>query len=499
MRVGTEPDASAQRALRSTILLGSASAVNAVSQMVRGKAIALLLGTSGVALQGLFVSFVSLSATIGGLGIAGGAVREISARRGAQEDYLPHTRVLRDASLMLAFVLLGASFVFGEWLARVVFDGQVSQIEVVVLAVASGASIALASQIALLRAEGHVTRVARLSASVSLAATAVGVCVVWIGGRGVLAYTVALVSLVQVSVAAWFVRSLGLRTSAVSFRDWISIFKGYLAVGLPIVGSVLVVSGTDFLGRYWVLQVSGLDGAGYFQVSRSLSIGLISVLLTTLWSDYFPRLSSIVNDVDQGRRLVVAQTSQLLTLLGPFMVLLAGFADVAVLVLYSGDFGPAVDQLRVQVLGDVFKVASWPLAVYALAVRATRFFFWSQVAWAVVFLGVLRGAVFALGAMAANLAHLVSYLALFLLLVLWARSRCGKGVVRWSSLLGVLSLVSIGAAASVFSAWLGWAVATVSASFLLYRVYRMVAELEGVRSIRQFPSAAVRLLKGHNL
>lgn len=498
MRVDPSSE-TAQRSFRSTVLLGSASAVNALSQMIRAKAIAVLLGTSGIALQGLFISFVSLSATVGGLGIAGGAVREISALRGREHDFAPQVRVLRDACGLLAALLIGVAVFAGDVVARAVFDGEVTHREVVVLAASAGLTIVLSGQTALLRATGKVTQVARLSASVSLGATGVAVAVVWLGGRDALVFTVALVVLVQVIVATWFVRRVGLPTITVPLRQWLTVVGTFLAVGVPIVGAVLVVSATDFLGRFWILERSGLEEAGYFQVSRSLSIGLISVLLSTLWSDYFPRLSSLAGDSAKSREMVLAQTSQLLALLAPLMVVLVGFADLAVWLLYSAELSPAIPQLRVQVIGDVLKVAAWPLAVYALALRASRFFFFSQVVWAVVFLGVLRGLVDVWGAMAANVAHLVSYSVYFVLLAAWARYRTGGAAVPWMDVAVACISVSFVCFLASVSLLIARVASVAICLGLLFRLYRMVVEVEGVRSIRHFPTAVSRLLRGRNL
>jgi PST family polysaccharide transporter len=89
-------------------------------------------------------------------------------------------------------------------------------------------------------------------------------------------------------------------------------------------------------------------------------------------TDYLPRLSSAFSDKAEARRIINEQTEVLLFFIGPVIVLIISHAPFMVEILYSDQFFPAADMLRLQLLGDVLKVMSWPLSFAIVAAGKGR-------------------------------------------------------------------------------------------------------------------------------
>ncbi|MFM8719234.1 MAG: oligosaccharide flippase family protein, partial [Chthoniobacterales bacterium] len=68
--------------LKSSSIVGGAQAINYVIGLLRTKAVALLLGPSGVGLVGLYVSAIGLVGTFAQFGINESGVREVAAAAG---------------------------------------------------------------------------------------------------------------------------------------------------------------------------------------------------------------------------------------------------------------------------------------------------------------------------------------------------------------------------------------------------------------------------------
>src|SRR5579864_8669901 len=90
--------------LKSSALLGGASAVNIALGIVRTKAMALLLGPAGFGLFGLYGSIATLTQSVAGMGINSSGVRQIAEAVGTGD----YTRVAQTAAVLRkTCILLG--------------------------------------------------------------------------------------------------------------------------------------------------------------------------------------------------------------------------------------------------------------------------------------------------------------------------------------------------------------------------------------------------------
>jgi len=70
---------------KATSIFGGVQVFNILITLIRGKAVAILIGTAGMGLNGLFLSGLNLIKSISSLGITESAVRDISKAH-ATED-----------------------------------------------------------------------------------------------------------------------------------------------------------------------------------------------------------------------------------------------------------------------------------------------------------------------------------------------------------------------------------------------------------------------------
>jgi PST family polysaccharide transporter len=107
--------------------------------------------------------------------------------------------------------------------------------------------------------------------------------------------------------------------------------------------------------------------------------------------------------------------------------------------LYAASFTPAIEILRWQILGDVLKVASWPLGFLILAAGDGKTFFLTETTALLVLTGLITGLAPIMGLPITGIAYLAMY-AFYLPLVYWlARRRIG---FHWSRSLFILSTVT---------------------------------------------------------
>ena len=123
-----------------------------------------------------------------------------------------------------------------------------------------------------------------------------------------------------------------------------------------------------------------------------------------------------------------------------------GLAPWVIRLLYSAAFDPAIEILRWQLLGDIFKVMSWPLGFVLLAAGAGKTFIVTEsLGMGVFVLGVLVGLPL-IGVTATGMAFLALYLA-YLPLVWWLGGR--RIGFQWTRAVQLQAAALIAAAAAV--------------------------------------------------
>jgi PST family polysaccharide transporter len=209
----------------------------------------------------------------------------------------------------------------------------------------------------------------------------------------------------------------------VQWRIMILLGAALMISGLVRTGSFLVVRGL-------VQRELGAVELGYFQAAWAIGMTYISFVLEAMCKDYYPRLSACISDRATACRLVNEQTEVALLLTAPALIALLALSPWVVRLLYTNEFGPAVEILRWQLLGDLLKVVSWPLSFVILAAGAGRTFIFSEsIGLAVYVAGVALGLALA-GIVATGIAFLAMH-AVYLPVVYWlARRRIG---FRWTT------------------------------------------------------------------
>lgn len=370
-------DGSYRQILRSSSIIGGASVINIVVGLLRIKVAAVLLGPSGVGLIGLLTNLASTASAVAGLGFGNVGTRQIAEAVGKKDAAATAAarRALFWGSLVLA--LLGAT-VF--WMLRNIFavhvlgDASLSN-DVGWLALVVALTVAAASQTALLNGMRQIGALARISVLSALLSTLLGVGALMLWGRGgliafIIAAPLASFLLGHVYVARLPKIDVPRTQLAVLGGQWKILAK----LGAAFMVASLAVTLGQLAVRTLVQKQLGPDALGFFQAASAISMTYIGFVLTAMGTDYYPRLTAAIHDHAAVNRMVNEQTEVALLLAGPVFLAMMGLAPWVIELLYSSSFRAAGDVLRWQVLGDVLKVASWPLGYIILAAGNGRIF-----------------------------------------------------------------------------------------------------------------------------
>lgn len=474
----TEQTASYRRILKSSSIIGGASVINILIGLVRTKVVAVLLGPAGIGLVSLYASLMSTAAAVASMGIGTVGTRQIAEAHGKEDERA--LAVVRRAMFwgVLLLASAGALVVWAlrEVLAVKVLGGAQHATIVGWLALGVALSVASASQGALIQGMRRIGDMARLSVYSAVLNTVLGVAVLWQWREAGLVAYVLVGPLASFVLGHWYVSRLAkLALDPIGLREMAQQWQALIRLGVPFMGAGLVGAVVQLWIRVEVGSTLGAESLGHFQAAWTISMQYLGFVLAAMGADYYPRLTAVIHDHQAATRLVNEQTEIALLLSAPVFIAMMGLAPWVIHLLYSAEFAPAVEVLRWQILGDVLKVASWPLGFVILAAGAGKTFFLTESLALLTMGGLIFGFSSSVGLQITGIAFLVCYV-VYLPVVYWLARR--RIEFRWSDnvpkLMVIIFVLCVGVAVISSLYWWGAVVAVgLSSMFGAYTLGRL--------------------------
>lgn len=383
--------------LRSSSIVGSATAIGYIIGLVRVKIVALLLGPAGIGLVGLYISVTSAIQTLAQLGISDSGVREVAAAAGKN-----NSAELASAVVALRRVcwITGAfgwvlAVVFSVPLSRWVFESEAYAWAIAVLGAVVFLEIIAGGQKAFLQGVRRIGDLARVGLSAALLSTIVACVVYYYAGESGIVPVLILVSVIQLGVSWFFARRVELPAIHQTWRETAARSREMAKLGATFMYGAVLGSVAGLVIRALVTRDLGLDAAGIYQAAWALSGMFGGFILQAMGTDFFPRLTAAVHDNVSANRLINEQIEIGILLALPASLFAIAASPVLVWLFYSSKFLEAANMIPWFVLGVFFQVVGWPAAGTIPAKAASGWMLFSKT----------HGAIWQMGA-AAVLLHL---------------------------------------------------------------------------------------------
>lgn len=401
----------ASRGLVASMLkIASAQSANIGISIVRLKLLSLMLGPVGVGLLGIYSSLQTSVATFAGLGTEQSGVKNIAHARGDPEVVGQTSRVLLAGNCIQGAIAMALVWIFREPIALRLTGEIVHATQVGLVGVAVLAGMIASSQLAVLQGMRRIGDLAKVTVIGAAAGTVVGLLAVRAMGREGLIWFLIAQPLTSVVVAWFYLRRLPIpRTPGLGIRKSFAIWLPMAKLGSVFMIGTAIGAITLLLVRSLITRELGLHEAGLFAAAWGLTITYVGFLLNSMSADYFPRLTEVITDRTAASRLIDDQTQLGLAIGGPILLLLVGLAPFVMSLLYARAFVPASELLQWQSVGNVFKLASWPLGYALIAAGRSRLYLISETSWNVAFAGLVWVGMPLLGLKVAGIAFLIAY------------------------------------------------------------------------------------------
>lgn len=413
------------------MIFGS-SVVSISIGMIRTKVMAVLLGPAGFGLMGMYSSIAELAKSLATMGVNASGVRQVAEAVGSGEfDRVARTvTVLRRISVLLGLLGAGLLILFARQISNLTFASGGHALDIALLAIAVFFGCLAGGLGAAIQGLRRISDQAKMPILSALSGTAIGIPMVYFFGEQGIVPSLIGVAATGALASWWFMRKARIPSPAMSFRKVGSEAGALLKLGFAFLASALMVTGAAYAVRLVLLRESGVEAAGLYQSAWTLGGLYVGLILDAMGSDFYPRLTAVATDNAVCNRMVNEQAEISLLLGGPGVIATLTFAPLVIALFYSAKFYGAVEILRWICLGMAIRIIAWPIGFIVLAKGAQRLFFWTELAWTLLYLVLAWAWVKPFGPVAAGMAFFASHVVHGVLLYLIVRRLSG---FRWVS------------------------------------------------------------------
>lgn len=371
--------------MKGTALFGGTQVVNILVNVLRGKMVAVLLGTMGLGISSLYMSTLMPLQQFFSLGLPLAVVSVIAATDATSEGGRRQLGAKVEAFRRCLFVLalMGTAFMLisAPWLGRSSFGDYGHTRAYMALAAALFFLVMEQGETSLLQSRRCLKQVAMRNIVNAFAGLVVSVPLYWLWGQHGIVPAIVLCAFIVWAYSRWQTRRLNLRQPSQSWSATWYIGKGIIALGFFMMLAALFGNITTYAINAVIRHLGNVSEVGLYQAATSITGQYVGLVFAAMATDYYPRLSSLTADRTALNTLVCKQLELVLLIVAPLVALLIITAPLLIRILLTEEFLPLTGVVRLMGVAIMCKAACFPLDYVSMAYGRKRYFFWMEGIW----------------------------------------------------------------------------------------------------------------------
>ncbi|MCT0212028.1 O-antigen translocase [Synechococcus sp. CS-1326] len=482
---------------KASALIGSSALMGAALGALRAKTLAVLLGPAGIGLMGTFTMVQELARSMAQLGMTQSGVRQVAeaASTGDDQRLALVALVLRRITILCGFLGAIALWASSGAVSTLTFGTKEQATSISLLALALFLTVVADGRGALLQGMRRMKAVAKLSVFGALLGTIATVVLVYFLRERAIVPSLVAAAMAYLGLAWWFSRGIGkavvVPKAGEVARETALLFN----LGLAFLASGLLMSGSDYVVRTFIIRMEGIENAGLYQAAWTVGGLYVGFVLQAVAMDFYPRLVGVVNDHHVCNATVNEQTTVSMLMAAPGIIATITFAPLAIHLFYSAKFFGSIVLLQWICMGMAIRIIVTPMRFIIIAMNRRLAFFAVEAAWATFNIAATWWGLHAFGLEGAAIAFLLTNVFQALFVYLLAHNMTG---FQWSAenrrtgsyfLLACLMTFVL---QKTLSQWPALAVGTIITLASLLLCVRTTLRLTGMGSISNSLSGIMR-------
>ncbi len=376
----SEDKSAYRQIMKATSIFGGVQVFQIIIGVIRSKFIAVLLGPAGMGIAGLLNSTTTLIAGLTNFGLSTSAIKNIAAAKadGDEEKVGRVIGVFR--RLVWATGLLGAltTLFLSNFLSKITFGNSNYAWAFSVLSITLLINQISAGQSLLLRAMRQI----KLMAKSSMIGSALGLLTTiplyyFYGTKGIVP-AIVIAAFTSLFLTWYFASKIYFKKVNINITDIKIEGKEMLTMGFMISLSGIITQVFSYFVRIFISNYGSIDDVGLYNAGFTIINTYVGMIFTAMATDYYPKLCSIIHNLDETNKTINQQAEIAVLLLSPIIIIFIVFINLIVKLLYSDAFLPINLMIKFAAAGMLFKAVSWAIAHVFLAKNSSKVFFWNE-------------------------------------------------------------------------------------------------------------------------
>lgn len=362
--------------IKATSIFGGVQVFNILITLIRGKALALLIGTAGMGLNGLLLSGLNLIKTVTSLGINESAVKDISKAHSSNDQLHIRTTFQVFKRLIWFTALLGiiATIVFSPLLSKFAFSDTSKTTSFIWLSVTFVFGALSGGIYTLLRGTRQLKYLAQANIFGGIVGLAVALPIFYFFGIDGVVPAIILTAFANYLVSLYFRSKIKFEPIVISWQETVEAAKPIVQLGLSLTLISILASGVAFTLAAFISKTGALSDVGLYSAGNAIVEGYVGMVFTAMSTDYYPRLAGVIHDESKWKKLVNEQAELVLIILGIVLVLLITTTPILIRVLLSKEFMASQNFIQFAVLAIPLKGLVWVMGYIILAKGNSKLF-----------------------------------------------------------------------------------------------------------------------------
>ena len=361
---------------KAAAIFGGVQVLSILCSVVRTKVIAVLLGSAGIGIIGLYNNAIETITALTGLGIRSSSVREISEADN-QENKSELSRIITVVRRWSWFVgLLGAVVLItlAPLLSQYTFGDKDHIWGFVWLSCTLLFNALTSGEQAILQGTKQLKRLAYCSVYGSIAALVVSLPLYYFMGIDGIVPSLILYALATLIVTLLY-KDRKTEASKISLQQTVGQGREMITLGVFMTVSSFITTLFSYIFAAYLNTHSGETTVGYYQAGFTLMNKYVGLIFAAMAMEYYPRLSGIAKDNTILSQYVGKQVEMMQLMLAPIIALFIVLHPLMIRILYTTEFYAINGYLLLASQGISFKAISWAIGFILLAKGSGKLYF----------------------------------------------------------------------------------------------------------------------------
>jgi O-antigen/teichoic acid export membrane protein len=377
----SEQQNSYRQILKATSLFGGVQVFQILTQIIKSKVVAVLLGTTGMGISGLLTSTTGFIGAITNFGLGTSGIKSIAEANGSGDENKIGVIISVLGKCIWITGILGMliTLMFSPWLSQLTFGNKDYTIAFIWLSITMIFNQLSTGQLVILQGLRKYNYLANANLTGAILGLIISLPLYYYLGIDGIVPAIIGTSLLNLVRSWYFVRKIEIRPTEISRQTVMKEGKLMLQVGFMVSLSGFATIGTSYIIRLFISHIGGIQQVGLYNAGFTLLNSYVGLVFSAMATDYFPRLSTHAEDNAFCQKTINEQADISFLLLTPILVIFLIFCPIIIRILYSTEFISIDKMLYWAILGMLFRIASWSISFVFLAKGHAKIFFWNEV------------------------------------------------------------------------------------------------------------------------